>query len=108
VGGGDGCERTQTDRANADRKLYDALPERLTIYRGQCRGERPKCSWTLDLERAKWFGQRNALLEAALDGCVAAVRRPERRRESPLLLYESYARIGKDRLRYTLAQCIGK
>jgi hypothetical protein len=42
-----------------DRRVYDALPKFVTIYRG-CESEDYVCgySWTLDRERAEWFARR--------------------------------------------------
>ena len=42
---------------DADRMAFDALPSRITIYRGTVQAERPKwgISWTLDRDHAIWF-----------------------------------------------------
>lgn len=42
-----------------DYKVYQSLPETLTIYRGVAVGRNPKgLSWTQNLEKAKWFAHR--------------------------------------------------
>lgn len=63
---GEWLERLLTDRPQRellmeeeDRQQLAELPEMITIYRGYQRPERQRAiSWTLDLERAKWFAQR--------------------------------------------------
>ena len=45
--------------SEADRKVYDELPDMVTIYRGVDVGGNPDgLSWTLDKERAEWFARR--------------------------------------------------
>lgn len=42
-----------------ERRLYLALPDEMTVYRGiRGRGSLKALSWTTDIEQAKWFAKR--------------------------------------------------
>ena len=42
-----------------ERRLYLALPDELTVYRGiRGRGSLKALSWTTDIEQAEWFAKR--------------------------------------------------
>lgn len=42
-----------------EQKLYSALPEKITVYRGiRGRGTLKALSWTTDIEQAEWFAKR--------------------------------------------------
>ena len=42
-----------------ERRLYLALPDEMTVYRGiRGRGSLKALSWTTDIEQAEWFAKR--------------------------------------------------
>jgi hypothetical protein len=56
-----------------DRKVYDSLPDRFTVYRGQGQRQKIKCAWTLDVEKAKWFACRfNGITNSAVPVVLTA------------------------------------
>ena len=45
--------------SNDDKRLIDKLPNEFVVYRGLMQGASVKAlSWTLDIEKAKWFAKR--------------------------------------------------
>jgi hypothetical protein len=58
----------------AERELFDALPDRLTVYRGySIAGNEHGYSWTLDRNKAEWFARRYAGSSEADGVFVASV-----------------------------------
>ena len=46
-----------------DRECFTALPDPVSIYRGQLAGRHAGIAWTTDRERAEWFARRSALFK---------------------------------------------
>ena len=85
-----------------DRIVYDALPERVTIYRGQAAAARVGQSWTLDRSVAEGFARGHRGIRNAAPTVIKATVRKKNvaavishRRKSEIVLFRSRFAYGR-------------
>ena len=83
-----------------ERKSLKRLPDELTIYRGiEERGTREGMSWTLDLDKARWFARRGCSSSPVLLTAIA-----KKRNVHALLLGRNESEIVVDQFDMTAAE----
>jgi hypothetical protein len=69
-----------------NKEFYDALPDPVTVYRGQEAGTSPGVSWTTDKAKAEWFAERFTSHEGRIFAALQGGARFANSKGKPIVL----------------------